>query len=777
MMTMVASSQSYASAKRPFSVAQTVYFQDGALLTGLLTAALYLLLAITLAVDHHAATLPLFGLVAVSAWLLGLLMAYSRFDGYFVFSYSILAGLPWLFILIGIGVDDNGLTPPFDKIPDFTSRHFQIVLFHLLNGLADLQKLNFTDNPYAFIFAICLLIWWLTYFGVWTIVRYGATWRMVIPASAVVIVSTVNTPRATANFLIPFLLIALVLLIHTNLAEQQRRWRAQFIYFQPTIALSFWRNGVLYSLLVLAVAWLPPGVGQLLHWSWAGFPPLGLAQSLSANATFPNELHLGGPRHLDDRPLFTVLTGSHPRTPYWRAVVYDTFTGAGWLNTARDEQMIGPNLPIPEERTAERTPFPQRVTLLETPGNSIIGAPDIVQVSLPVTAVIRSTDDQAAEVMLQSRQPLQPGDSYTVVSQVTDVTEQALRTAGVAYPAGVLELYDQLSTPLSPRVTALVQQVIVDQATVYDKVKAIEQYLRTFPYNENIQAPPAQRNPVEYFLFDIQQGYCDYYATAMAVMLRSLHIPARVVSGYASGQFDPASNLYTVRAQDAHTWVEVYFPRYGWIEFEPTASKHEIERTPLSASPVSPLPAPSVAQPTAKPPPTYRPTAPTLKAPNALRGNLSKLGFTHPSGWLWIMAPLLLLGFTLWGWWRRRWGRSFRWTPELPALLYAQMGESFTRLGVRSRIQDTPYEQARRFARRLPAGRPLIRQITEAYVHHRFSRPVEQTEQATGVIPSSSAELGETGRQLQRLLWRAWLRKGIEKVWSQPTLRFTLRER
>ncbi len=770
-MTMVASSQSYASPKRPLSAAHAVYFQDGALLTGLLTAALYLLLAATLAVDHHAATLPLFGLVAVSAWVLGLLMAYSRFDGYFAFSYSIVAGLPWLFVLIGTLVDDNGLTPPLDKIPDLTSQHFQTVLFHLLSGLADIQKLNFADNPYAFIFAVCLLVWRLTYFGVWTILRYGATWRMVIPASAVVIVSTVNTPGATVTFLIPFLLVALVLLIHTNLAEQQRRWREQFIYFQPTIARSFWRNGVLYSLLVLAVAWLLPGLGQLLHWSWARSPLLGLAQSLSANATFPNELQLGGPRHLDDKPLFTVMTSGHAHLPYWRAVVYDTFTGSGWLNTAQDEQTIDANLVIPEEKAEERTSFTQRVTLLEVPGDSIIGAPDIVQVSLPVTAVIRSTDGQVAEMTLQSRQLLQPGDSYTVVSQVADVTEQALRTAGVDYPAGILELYGQLSAPIAPRLTDLVQQVVANQATAYDKVKAIEQYLRRFPYNENIQAPPAQRNPVEYFLFDVQQGYCDYYATTMAVMLRSLHIPTRVVSGYASGQFDPASNLYTVRAQDAHTWVEVYFPHYGWIEFEPTASKHAIERSTFSVNPASPLPTPTTAQPTVETTARYRQALPKLKMQNSLRVSLSNLKLTFLPGWVWSALTLLLFGLTIWQWWRRRWGRSFRWTPELPALLFAQMGESFTRLGVRSRIHDTPYEQARRFGRRLPEGRPLIRQITEAYVQHRFNRPVAQPEQATGT------ELGQTGRQLQHLLWRAWLRKSIEKVWTQPTTLFTLRER
>lgn len=776
---MVASSQSYASAKRPVPAAQAIYFQDGALLTGLLTAALYLILAVTLAVSHHTASLPLFMLVAVSAWFLGLLMAYSRFDGYFAFSYSILAGLPWLFILSACLNDDKGAAIPIDKMLGLTSHHFQTVLFALLKGLADAQNLDFDDNPYTFIFAVCLLLWWLTYFGVWTILRYGATWRMVIPASAVMIVSVINSPGASPHWLLPpFLLVVFALLVHTNLAEQQWRWRVHKIYFQPTIARSFWRDGLLYGLTVFAIAWLIPGLGQWSHWSWDMLPLPGLSSRLAASATFPNELNLGGPRHVDDDPLFTVVTTGGSGNHYWRAVVYDTFNGHGWLNTANHIQPIDGNLPIPTESVQGRTLLIQRITLMDVLGNSIMGAPDIVQVSVPVTAAVRSTAGQSSELMmLQSRQALRAGESYTVISQVADVTEQGLREAGVAYPAALLPTYTQLPDAFSPRIVDIARRLTAGQATVYDKVKAVERYLRTFSYNENIQAPPANLDPVEYFLFDIQQGYCDYYATAMAVMLRSLQIPVRVVSGYATGQFDPASGRYTVSAQDAHTWVEVYFPRYGWIEFEPTASKSEMNQSLASPSPVSPLATPSASKREFQPPATSHLPETRIGFKEKPLFGLSQAGFANRRSWLWasLSLLLLLLGLLIWRRWRRE--RSLTFTHDLPSVLYGQMGQGFARLGLRTRTSDTPYEQARRFARRLPAGRPLIRRITEAYVRYRFSRPANAIDGTANTSPAIVSDTGDAWRQLQRLLWRAWLRKCVEKLWWHKTMPLPLRER
>jgi transglutaminase-like putative cysteine protease len=127
---------------------------------------------------------------------------------------------------------------------------------------------------------------------------------------------------------------------------------------------------------------------------------------------------------------------------------------------------------------------------------------------------------------------------------------------------------------------------ITDRITnPYDKAKAIERYLReNYPYDLDVPAPPDGADVADYFLFDLQRGYCDYYATAMVVLARLNGLPARFVSGYAPGSYDAPNAQYIVRELNAHSWSEIYFPHIGWIEFEPTAALPEIERVGLDAT-------------------------------------------------------------------------------------------------------------------------------------------------------------------------------------------------
>jgi transglutaminase-like putative cysteine protease len=130
------------------------------------------------------------------------------------------------------------------------------------------------------------------------------------------------------------------------------------------------------------------------------------------------------------------------------------------------------------------------------------------------------------------------------------------------------------------RVLDLASDITRGLPTPYDKAKAIEAYLRTnYPYDLEVPVPPADRDVADYFLFDLKKGYCDYFATSMVVLARASGLPARFVSGYAPGSYDAPNAQYVIRELNAHSWAEVYFPEIGWVEFEPTASLPEIERT------------------------------------------------------------------------------------------------------------------------------------------------------------------------------------------------------
>jgi transglutaminase-like putative cysteine protease len=181
--------------------------------------------------------------------------------------------------------------------------------------------------------------------------------------------------------------------------------------------------------------------------------------------------------------------------------------------------------------------------------------------------------------------------TYDVTSWATDVAIDQLRSDSTDYPADVQATYLQLPASLPQRVRDLAERIVGSAHTPYDKAIRLQDYLRlTYPYRLDVPPPPAGRDVVDYFLFEAPGGFCTYYASAMAVMLRAEQVPARVVTGFASGEYDPQHDAYRVPASAAHAWVEVYFPTYGWIEFEPTATLatfeyHASTESSLSSSP------------------------------------------------------------------------------------------------------------------------------------------------------------------------------------------------
>jgi hypothetical protein len=167
-------------------------------------------------------------------------------------------------------------------------------------------------------------------------------------------------------------------------------------------------------------------------------------------------------------------------------------------------------------------------------------------------------------------------DLYSVVSippQASGAELRAVSPLTSTFPLTLAERYIALPASIPQRVLDLAQEVVADAPTYYDRALAIERYLRTYPYNLEIPEPPSDRDLVDYFLFELQEGYCDYYASAMVVMARSVGVPARLASGYVQGVYDYEARRWVVTEQEGHSWVEVYFDQFGWIEFEPTAGQ------------------------------------------------------------------------------------------------------------------------------------------------------------------------------------------------------------
>ncbi len=782
-----------------FRYAHNIYFEDGIVLTGILTALLFLTVAGSLDAAGYVPNMGLLIPVTLGAIAMSLLMAYSRFDSFFAFSHGMFTGLAWILFLM------RGLVSKADSqsflefgFPELQAKVY-FVLYRLLTWTEAAFGGEATADNYMFIFEICFLVWWLTYLGIWSIFRHGYTWRAIIPAGVVLLINTYYAPNSTLWFLVFFAFITIVLLVHTNLAEQQVRWRAQRTYFSQDISFDFIRTGLMYSVLVLVLAWLSPGLGRssavryLMHdvnrWYETTSQDLnqyyeGLQrQSRPTAAAFGKSLSLGGERNVGNDIIFWVATA---QGRYWRAVVFDTFDGRQWQNTSATQQDFAAEVPLPAANWQLREAITQTFQLAAPTGDVIFGAPDLLYTDIALDASVQpvsaepflataQTGETPAAVEItfaRASTPLEINDTYSVISRQTVVTERALLEASTEYPADIQERYLQLPENFSPRVSDLALEVTAEQPTVYEKVKAVESYLRTIPYTDTIAAPAADVDPIEYFLFDIRTGYCDYYATAMATMLRSLDIPARTASGYAEGTYDEESNLYYTTERDAHTWVEVYFPTYGWIEFEPTAGESPLSR-PTGEE--VPDPGAGLEEPSSQTgnEPIPEPTMEDLMNPDFGDGSPFDTGAEANTGmaglpwWLWAILTPLLLVVGIWGLRRSpRFGPT-TFTPDQPLLLFERMQRWTQRLGLGVIDNETPYEQGRRIGRALPEGRSFITQIIHRYVLHRFSRPPVAAVTYGPPQPhelAASEELSQAWRALEPIFWKAWARRLYDKV-------------
>jgi len=163
---------------------------------------------------------------------------------------------------------------------------------------------------------------------------------------------------------------------------------------------------------------------------------------------------------------------------------------------------------------------------------------------------------------------------YDANSLLPSPPAAAVRQAGTDYSEEIRQTYLQLPN-LDSRIPALAAQITARQATPYDKAVAMEGYLRShFGYTLDLSGPP-QNDPLAYFLFQKRAGHCEYFAAAMTIMLRTQGIPARYINGFQTGEYNDVAGDLVVRASDAHSWVEAYFPGFGWLTFDPTPPSNE----------------------------------------------------------------------------------------------------------------------------------------------------------------------------------------------------------
>ncbi|AGN02453.1 transglutaminase domain-containing protein [Salinarchaeum sp. Harcht-Bsk1] len=270
-----------------------------------------------------------------------------------------------------------------------------------------------------------------------------------------------------------------------------------------------------------------------------------------------DDVTAGGPINLSPDVRFVVESPSQQR---WRVGVLDTYTGDSWTQSGLSSPYLGTLDGPPGSARTVLQQYQLRTEATDLPAAAYpIGVRNLDRNNVDVTSTGALTVDGR----------LPNGTNYTIESSVPTPTVNQLRTAGTDYPLSIEERYTGLPQYTVPeRVSNLTDQVTSQSSNSFESARAIESYLEdNKEYSQNVSAPSGTL--ADSFLFEMDAGYCVYYAGTMATMLRTQGIPARVAVGYTSGQY-VGNDTWVVRGTDAHAWVEVYFPDVGWVEFDPT---------------------------------------------------------------------------------------------------------------------------------------------------------------------------------------------------------------
>jgi len=447
------------------------------------------------------------------------------------------------------------------------------------NWLTQVLAGESATDPTVFILFLGATSWATAFAGTFALMRTGRPWDAL---GFVGVCLVVNVSMALTNLiadLVVFTLGSLVLLVRLHIVALQDRWQRNNIVPSGEMDWRLLRGGLTWALVLVIMAFFTPRVGAAdmlsgaynvfeapyhsVEAEWQRFFAGVSGPSRLRGVTFSESFRLGQSPNLSDR---VVMTVDAPSGHFWRAFTYDFYTGNSWraTETEKVDKVTPPSL--------GRERFDATFDLQVPQQSLLFAANEPVKVSIP--AQFQTGADRTYSTAVRALRSGQAAETYTVTSFVSVVDKAILRRAPSVAPDYIRQKYLQLPSTLPQRVRDLARKIAGSESNPYAIAETIESYLRvTYHYAPQVKAPPPGRDPIDYFLFDLKEDFCEYFASAMTVMLRELGVPARVVEGYTTGALDLNTGKYVVKELDAHAWVEAYFPSYGWIEFEPTPSQ------------------------------------------------------------------------------------------------------------------------------------------------------------------------------------------------------------
>jgi transglutaminase-like putative cysteine protease len=609
--------------------------------------------------------------------ILGLSGICTRVGQFYIPLANLASSIPLLYQQIPAWIKQK--TPPDFSTAVTALADFSVRLW-TLTSRAGLWMQNLThgkeaNDPVVRALAWSLVLWLVTAWAGWFLYRTKKALLALAPALALLAI-VLDFTGADIIFLGVMLFLILLLIGLTSHKTRQALWKRNGVDFSDSTSTDTTSAFIGLSVALIIAAAVTPSIsvraliGYLQEQSHSPNQTERVAESLGLEAHLgegskfilymapglPRQHLLGTTPELSHNIVMFIQTGNFPLMPemalgapvphyYWRSMTYNVYTGRGWASSPTESGSYPANTSLFNGIPAGYQLIQQDVETLRDLGDALNWSGVFLRADQPYQVAWRAHPAASADPGNDSLSSadllgvLGQARIYHIDSLLLLVSIEELRAAPDNYPAWVMYRYLALPDSVPSRVLALGRDLTAAALTPYDRAIAIETYLRTFPYTLDIPSPPLYRDVADYFLFDLKKGYCDYYATAMVVLARAAGLPARLVVGYASGEYDAPNARYIVTEADAHSWAEVYFSGIGWVEFEPTAAQPEIIRS---------------AQVTSLPPPILPPSHQT--GMELLKGLLDDMPFLlRGSG---LFAGILISALISWQlatvWWLQR---------------------------------------------------------------------------------------------------------------------------
>ena len=602
-------------------------------------------------------------------------------------------------------------------------------------------------SPYAI--GMGVLMWVTAFIAAYTIYRHHRVIDAILLVGVTLIVNMSATYSDLFGFILVFSLAALLLWLRTALVAREEKWQLRSVAEHAEVHASMLTSGITFivgstvlALILTTVAVAAPltGAWSNLDGTWSElrndfsnvFGGVTAPDSRISGFGFGSSFAVRGKWFSGDTQVMTVAESS----PYYmRTITYDSYTGHGWASTDGTQRTIAAGERIfpgstPERPVATEGFVTETVTIeIQNSVGRNVFTPGFPEAAF-TPVVMRQPGGLPLLGSLESAVPLDPGRGYQVTAVISHVTEAMLAGAGADYPPEVSAMYLGING-VTDRTKELARSIVQASGATdpYHEAKALATYLQTNPRFHyavvgSLPSDPSQ-DLVDFFLFDPkgQTGYCEYYATAMAVMARSLGLPARVAVGYAPGE-RVKTGVYEYRQLNAHAWAEIYFPGYGWQIFEATKTITPLDR-PSGAGVVPPVVTPgSSGVDNGIPHQVSLGDVSTLPSFNPVDGGF-KAGDMPPTdqtrgGAAIVVVVLLALLVLLAAWRILRQRRYFR-VMAPGDRQWQRLAWAGNRAGVSRVPSETIYEYANWLEEALPAHRADIRHIANGKVWQAYS--------------------------------------------------------